>query len=174
MHRLTGLTWMFLFMVLFLSIATFAAVRNVSSIGVDVSGVSRIARGVGLADRERVRDGYDPGGPTPPAAVQAPSAGAGSEAEIAPMSPGVLTAPAATPPGASSAPGAGDCMRIVNTDGLGVVLRTAPRDDARVPRGLSATARVTVLGREGDQWVHVRGENGLEGWVPTRYLAPAD
>ena len=176
MHRLTGLTWIFLFMVVFLSIATCTAVRNVSSIGVDVTGVSRIAKGLGLADGERVRDGHDPGAPTPPAAVQAPSAGAGSEAEIPPVSSGEPATTVAAPPagGASAGPGAGDRMRIVNTDGLGVVLRTAPRDDARVPRGLSATARVTVLGREGDQWVHVRGENGLEGWVPTRYLAPAD
>ena len=47
MHRLTGLTWLFLFMVLFLSAATCAAVRNFSSIGVDFSGVSRIAKGLG-------------------------------------------------------------------------------------------------------------------------------
>ena len=176
MHRLTGLTWLFLFMVLFLSTATCAAVRNFSSIGVDVSGVSRIAKGLGLGSSERVRDGHDPGEPTPAAAVRAPSAEAGSDAVRAPVSPGEPASTVAAPPtrGPSSAPGAGDRMRIVNTDGLGVVLRTAPRDDARVPRGLSATARVTVLGREGDHWVHVRGENGLEGWVPTRYLAPAD
>jgi hypothetical protein len=50
---------MFLFMVLFLSTATCAAVRNTSSIGVDVSGVNGIAQWLGLADAERVRDGHD-------------------------------------------------------------------------------------------------------------------
>ncbi len=65
-----------------------------------------------------------------------------------------------------------DSMRVANTDGLGVVLRTAPSDGARVPRGLMEGTRVTVLDRSGDAWVLVRAENGQEGWVPPRYLAP--
>src|SRR5207237_8416606 len=102
-----------------------------------VSGVSSFAKGLGLADSERVRDGHTPGAPAPPAVAQAPSTEAGSETEIVPLSPGLPSGQAgdAAADGASSAPGAGDRMRSVKTDGLGVVLRTAPREDARVPRG---------------------------------------
>ena len=43
---------------------------------------------------------------------------------------------------------AGTAARVVNTDNLGVVLRAAPRADARLPRGLLEGARVTVLGAQ--------------------------
>ncbi len=83
-----------------------------------------------------------------------------------------IAAPRAAPtPGAVSTNAA---MRVANTDGAGVVLRAAPSDGARVPRGLLEGTRVQVLERSGDQWVHVRADNGLEGWVPPRYLAPAE
>src|SRR5437763_14739679 len=49
-YSLTGLTWMFLFILLFLSVASCAAVRKLSGNGVEVSGVSRFAKGLGLAD----------------------------------------------------------------------------------------------------------------------------
>ena len=63
--------------------------------------------------------------------------------------------------------------RVANTDNLGVVLRTAPKLEARVPRGLLEGAAVTVLDRADAEWAHVRADNGQQGWVPTRYLAPA-
>lgn len=64
-------------------------------------------------------------------------------------------------------------MRVVNTDGEGVVLRSAPQANARTPRGLLEGALVTVIGRSGSDWVHVRADNGLDGWVPGHYLTPA-
>jgi hypothetical protein len=64
-------------------------------------------------------------------------------------------------------------MRISHTDGLGVVLRSAARLDAREPRGLLEGAIVTVLERQEPEWVRVRGEGGQEGWVPAQYLLPA-
>ena len=69
--------------------------------------------------------------------------------------------------------GVGQRARVANTDNLGVVLRTAPRKDARVPRGLLEGTRVIVIDHAGEEWARVRAENGLEGWVPIRYLAPA-
>jgi SH3-like domain-containing protein len=60
--------------------------------------------------------------------------------------------------------------RVSNTDGLGVVLRASPRMEDRTPRGLLEGATVTVVERSGSDWFRVRGDNGLEGWVPARYL----
>jgi hypothetical protein len=61
--------------------------------------------------------------------------------------------------------------RIVNTDDQGVVLRSAPRPDARTPRGLLEGAEVEVLDRSGTDWVRVRGvDTGTEGWILTQYL----
>jgi hypothetical protein len=54
-------------------------------------------------------------------------------------------------------------LQIAHTDGRSVVLRTRPRADARVPRGLLDGTRVTVLGSEGPVWVHVRADSGLDG-----------
>jgi hypothetical protein len=61
---------------------------------------------------------------------------------------------------------------VANTEGQGVVLRASPRDDDRTPRGFLEGDRVTVLERSGPDWARVRGDNGQEGWVPTRYLGP--
>jgi SH3-like domain-containing protein len=71
-------------------------------------------------------------------------------------------------------PHPGETARVAHTDGQGVVLRTAPRDDARVPRGLLEGARVTVIEQPEGDWAHVRGETGLEGWIPIEFLAPSD
>jgi SH3-like domain-containing protein len=66
----------------------------------------------------------------------------------------------------------GTRVHVAGTDGTGVVLRTAPQASARVPRGLLEGASATVLERTDDGWVRVRGNNGLEGWVPGAYLQP--
>jgi uncharacterized protein YgiM (DUF1202 family) len=173
-YRLAGLTCMFL--TLALSVAACAAVWNVGTVSIGVSGVSRIAKALGLADSERILDGHDPSTPAQLDPAQARAGGPAAEGEIATA---LLQVPADTvtalpAEGASSPAAAGDRMQIVNTDGLGVVLRTAPRDDARVPRGLAEGTRVTVLGRDGENWVLVRGDNRAEGWVPGQYLTPSN
>jgi uncharacterized protein YgiM (DUF1202 family) len=76
-------------------------------------------------------------------------------------------------PDGAAAPNEAQRFRVANTDGVGVVLHTAPRQDARVPRGLLEGARVTVLERSDDEWAHVRADNGQEGWVPLKYLTPS-
>jgi SH3-like domain-containing protein len=70
-------------------------------------------------------------------------------------------------------PAAGTHMRVAHTDGQGVVLRTAPRLNARVPRGLLDGVPVTVIEISGAEWVRVRDDNGLDGWVSAQYLATA-
>ena len=43
-YRLSGLTWLFVFMILAMSVATWSAVRQVNNLGVEVSNVTRIAK----------------------------------------------------------------------------------------------------------------------------------
>ena len=89
----------------------------------------------------------------------------------------IAAASDADSPGAAAdgpAPLPGQAARVARTDGQGVVLRTAPRENARVPRGLLEGARVTVLDQPDGEWAHVRGDNGLEGWVPIEFLAASD
>lgn len=92
--------------------------------------------------------------------------------------PAVEPAPAAAPAPpvpAASAPSplaVNRSARVTNTDGVGVILHTAPRTGARAPRGLLEGAQVTIVEASGADWARVRTQNGLDGWVPTRYLAP--
>lgn len=65
-----------------------------------------------------------------------------------------------------------DVVHVANTGGQGVVLRASPREDDRTPRGFMDGDPVTVLERSGSDWARVRGDNGQDGWVPTRYLGP--
>jgi hypothetical protein len=137
---------------------------------------ARFARALGLGSPSLVRQGYDPQANSEADGVTETVATIGLPLSATPV---VETAePTAMlpepPPDAAPVPVVqrDDVLRIANTDGRGVVLRTAPRDDARVPRGLVDGTRVTVLGREGATWVHVRAQSGLEGWIPIQYLAP--
>ena len=59
---------------------------------------------------------------------------------------------------------------VAHTDGVGVVLRASPRDKDLTPRGFMDGTEVTVLERQGADWVRVRGPNNQEGWIPARYL----
>jgi hypothetical protein len=59
---------------------------------------------------------------------------------------------------------------VSGTDGTGVVLRASPTDDDWTPRGFMDGTQVTILERLGSAWARVRGDNGQEGWVPSRYL----
>jgi hypothetical protein len=113
---------------------------------------------------------------TPNAANQA------SAATATPVGPPPTIAPAGRPATAASTPASvgptgrpaavaspsaaaqGERRRIVNTDGQGVALRTAP-DGERLPaRGYDEGTTVTVLERQG-AWTHIRGDDGRDGWV---------
>jgi|SRR5579859_3576975 len=67
----------------------------------------------------------------------------------------------------------GERLRVANTDGVGVVLRNSPRDDDKSTRGLLDGANVSVVERNGSDWVHVHADNGQDGWIPARYVVPA-
>jgi hypothetical protein len=87
-----------------------------------------------------------------------------------PAAPAAEAQPTSAPPAAPTAAPATDKAHIAHTDGTGVVLRASPRDADRTPRGFMDGTDVTVLERQGAEWVRVRGPNGQEGWIPTRYL----
>jgi hypothetical protein len=91
-------------------------------------------------------------------------------AERAPSAP-VANQPAAADPAALAV---GAAARVANTDGLGVVLYAAPRDNARQPAGLLEGASVTVLERAGDEWARVQSPSKQTGWVRAQYLVPAE
>ena len=146
---------------------TVQLVLPAGSLGPHVTGT------LGLNRPTRIRSGYAPAAPPEPVpdradagvastdqtSVDAKSVPREQAAGAAPSSPRTAELHAGTP------------ARVVNTDNLGVVLRAAPRVDARLPRGLLEGARVTVMEGAGDDWARVRGENDVEGWVPVRYLA---
>jgi len=134
----------------------------------DIAGGHSLARTLGYGVSQRIPLGYDPNAPSPPASGVTP-------VPPPPLQPPEVPAAAASepPPAGAAAPNEAQRFRVVNTDGLGVVLHTAPRQDARVPRGLLEGTRVTVLERSDDEWAHVRADNGLEGWVPLKYLTPS-
>jgi SH3-like domain-containing protein len=79
-------------------------------------------------------------------------------------------APAPAPASSPSLVSATDRATIANTDGAGVVLRKSPNDADRTTSGLMDGTGVTVLERAGTDWLHVRSDNGKEGWVPAQYV----
>jgi hypothetical protein len=89
--------------------------------------------------------------------------------------PGGQPAPELTPsstPTPAPTPRTDERVRVVGTDGEGVVLHSAPQASARLPAGFLEGWELTVLERSGDEWARARGPNGREGWVRARYLAP--
>jgi len=68
---------------------------------------------------------------------------------------------------------AGVRATIGRTDGIGVVLRNSPNDADRTHSGLMDGTPVTLLEFSGSDWAQVRADNGLTGWVPIRYVMPA-
>jgi len=87
------------------------------------------------------------------------------ESSVVPTEPG-------HPPTPTLAVGAR--ARVTNTDGVGVVLHSAPRPGARQPAGLLEGTGVTVLELSGADWVRVQSETRQTGWVPSSFLAPSD
>lgn len=104
-----------------------------------------------------------------PALAPPPVSAPASAVEPAPAAAPAAPAPATDAP---SPLAVNRSARVANTEGVGVILHTAPRTGARAPRGLLEGAQVTIVEASGADWVRVRTQNGLDGWVPTRYLAP--
>jgi len=102
--------------------------------------------------------------PSPASTVQA-----GAQASPVSAASPVAASPVST---SNTTSASGGPAHIANTGGQGVVLRASPRDDDRTPRGFFDGDSVTVLERSGADWARVRGDNGQEGWVPSKYLGP--
>lgn len=85
-----------------------------------------------------------------------------------------LVTPAATPaPAPASAPAPEPAAEVWYVDARAVNVREGPTTDSAVVGRLSRGEAATVIGREGDDWVHILIEgDGLEGYVAARFLTP--
>jgi hypothetical protein len=63
----------------------------------------------------------------------------------------------------------GEAVRIADTDGVGVALRSAPNEHSRTRSALAEGAVADAL-ESTSGYVRVRAADGREGWVPERYL----
>jgi Bacterial SH3 domain len=85
----------------------------------------------------------------------------------------------AGPPAAAADDPSGQAMqaervKIVNTGGLGALLRADP-PKGRFLQSLRDGQELDVIEHrnvDGDDWLHVRTQNGVEGWVYGRLVAP--
>jgi hypothetical protein len=118
---------------------------------------------------ERVQSGFQTNSrPSTDPAAEAPGSLSASTAGAAAAAgaPAVPTAVPTAVPSPTAAPGR---ATIANTDGVGVVLRSSPVDTAWTPRGFMDGTSITILERQGSDWLRVRGDNGQEGWIPAKY-----
>lgn len=145
---------------------------------------------IGGRDYGQVRPGLagaydDQPAPTLAAARPAkPQPGPDAEAQVVPASltpvrpaagsplvlPLVTPAPALAP---ASAPAPEPAAEVWYVDARAVNVREGPTTDSAVVGRLSRGEAATVIGREGDDWVHILIEgDGLEGYVAARFLTP--
>jgi hypothetical protein len=134
----------------------------------DVSLPRSLGPSLSRATPDRPTDGA---APTMKLSLAAPADEvAAAPADEAPAAP-VASDPAPPEPPALAV---GALARVANTDGMGVVLYAAPRDNARQPAGLLEGVPVTVLERSGDAWARVQSPSKQAGWVRAQYLVPAE
>lgn len=110
----------------------------------------------------------------PPATALVAAAATEGPTESPAVAPPAPVAEAATPAPEPLALDVGAQARVANTDGLGVVFSSAPRDGSRLPAGLVEGTNVTIVERAGEDWARVQSDGNKAGWVRTAYLAPAD
>ena len=136
----------------------------------DVSLPRTVGPSFSSAAPNRPTDGAAPAIEHPLAAT--PAEVSAAPADDAPAAPApVMSDPAPPEPPALAA---GARATVANTDGMGVVLYAAPRDNARQPAGLLEGTPVTVLERSGDAWARVQSASKQAGWVRAQYLVPAE
>jgi hypothetical protein len=130
------------------------------------------------------------------AAREAPSPAAVEVANFDPRSvfvdntPHFLPTPvAALPPAANSGPpppsddeqsappSAGERVKVANTGGAGAILRADPPSGKQVGALRDGTTLEVIERKtlpDGSEWLHVKTQEGSEGWVFARLVAPAD
>jgi hypothetical protein len=120
----------------------------------------------------RPDSGYQPGTQSTDAAQTQPAAPqAQATVDAQPTAAAAQAQQGQAQPTAQATPAADNAVaHIARTDGEGVVLRASPNDSDRTPRGFMDGTQVTVVQRQGSDWALVRGANGQEGWIPTKYL----
>jgi len=68
-------------------------------------------------------------------------------------------------------------VKIANTGGVGAILRASPPKGQQVASLRDGTA-LTVIEHQtlpdGSEWLHVKTDQGAEGWVFSRLVASAD
>jgi SH3 domain-containing protein len=126
------------------------------------------------------------------AATDGPSPAAGEIASFDPRSvfsdttPHFLPTPiAALPPDVNSGPpppaqdeqAATELVKVANTGGVGAILRAEPQTGKQVGALRDGTALQVIDHRtlpDGSEWLHVKTQEGVEGWIFSRLVAPAD
>jgi hypothetical protein len=86
-----------------------------------------------------------------------------------------LAPPPAAQPVASPSPSAQETVVVANTGGLGGVLRDQPVVGKQIA-ALREGQPLTVIERtqvNGAEWVHVRTDTGLDGWISSQIVASA-
>jgi uncharacterized protein YgiM (DUF1202 family) len=76
---------------------------------------------------------------------------------------------------ANPSPSAQETVVVAHTGGIGGVLRDQPAVGKQIA-ALQEGQRLTVIERtqvNGAEWVHVRTDNGVDGWISSRIVASA-
>jgi hypothetical protein len=149
------------FMLLMLVVGVVALMVAGQTFGATAPGRPRatLARVASTRPPEGAQPASPPASGVPAEPAAAPAAAEPSAAE-----------PAAPPPTLA----VGRRARVAKTDGLGVVLHTAPRQGARIPAGLVEGTTVSVLELAGTEWARVQSDSRQAGWVPTAFLVPVE
>lgn len=111
-----------------------------------------------------------------PTAAVSPVAPSPSPAGAVPAKPASVPSP--SPASAALTPTAATrVLRVGNTDGEGVYIRSSPAMGDRI-RAYPDNTELRVIGPdqegEGRRWYHVRAPDGTEGYVPSEYAVPAE
>jgi len=120
------------------------------------------------------RDARPAEGTAPPVAASPAEATVNAPAEATEIE---SAAPAESAKPEDAAPltlAAGGRATVVNTQGVGVVLHSAPNKESRRPAGLLEGTGVTVVELAGQDWARVQSDTRQTGWVPSAFLAPAE
>jgi len=139
------------------------AVATVIEQNLEVQGLRSVLPQAEKHRPARPVDGSQASLPPPVVAPAQPPAEMSAETPVAPPEPVAVPAPGLT---------VGSRARVANTDGLGVVLHSAPSAGARQPAGLLEGTAITVVERAGEDWVRVESDSRQAGWVPASYLVP--
>ena len=93
---------------------------------------------------------------------------------VAALPPDVNSGP---PPPAQDEQPATEQVKVANTGGVGAILRAEPQTGKQVSALRDGTALKVVEHRtlpDGSEWLHVKTQEGVEGWIFSRLVATSD